>query len=91
MNYQNDAEVEVKDIIYEKNADGFYDTLSGKFVVHIYRDHQETEAIITFFKCAKGVTEICTENSKKFVESLDCNRFLTDDSGPWHMFGKTQS
>ena len=86
MNYPNDAEIEVKDIVYQKNAQGFYDSIDGKFVVHIHRDHEETEVIITFYKCLKGTTEICLENSVDFVEALDCKRFLKDDSGPWHMF-----
>lgn len=87
MNYQNDAEVEVKDIIYEKNAQGFYDTLSGKFLVHILRDHKETELVLTFYKCPKGFVGICTENPKEVIEAVDCKRFLTDATGPWHMFG----
>lgn len=88
MNYENEAEVEVKDITYEKNAQGFYDTLNGKFVVHILRDHQETELVLSFYKCPKDATGICTESLKEVVEAVDCKRFLTDATGPWHMFGE---
>jgi hypothetical protein len=90
LNYENEAEIEVKDITYEKNALGFYDTLSGKFVVHIRRDHQETELVFTFYKCAKGATGVCTENPKEFIEAVDCKRFLNDATGPWHMFGENR-
>lgn len=85
MNYQNDAEIEVKDMIYEKNSDGFADTVSGKFLVHVHRDHRETEFVFTIFKCAKGTTGICAENPMKFTEALTCKRFRTDATGPWHV------
>lgn len=86
MDYQNDAEVEVMDIIYQKNQLGFVDVLHGKFVVHIRRDHKDTELVITFFKCAVGATGTCSENPKTVIEKLDCQRFHNDQTGPWYMF-----
>jgi hypothetical protein len=86
MNYPTEAEIEVKDIIYQSNSQGFFDTVSGKFVVHVLRDHKETELVITFFKCPKGSTGYCTEDGKDFVEAVDCKRFLKDATGPWHIF-----
>lgn len=86
MNYNNDAEVEVKDIIYETNSLGFNDVIHGKFVVHILRDHKETELIMTFFKCPKGATGVCDQNPKEYIEKVNCPRFHKDDTGPWHMF-----
>lgn len=86
MDYQNDAEVEVIDIVYQPNDKNFYDTLSGGFLVHVTREHKETELALWFYKCAKGSTGICQENKMEYVEAVDCKRFLEDDSGPWHMF-----
>lgn len=82
MNYKNDAEIEAFGITYMKNEQGFADTIDGKFIVHINREHKETEAVITFYKCPKGATGICTENPKEFIEALSCQRFLKDDTGP---------
>lgn len=86
LNYENDAEVEVTEVNYQANAQGFQDVLNGKFVVHIRREHKETELVMTISKCAKGSTGICTENPTEFTESVDCKRFRTDTTGPWHMF-----
>lgn len=86
LNYQNDAEVEVKDIIYERNDKNFVEVLHGKFVVHIRRDHQDTEIVLTFYKCAPGTAGDCKENPREFIESIDCKRFQTDQTGPWAMF-----
>lgn len=86
LNYENDAEIEVSDIIYEKNALGFADVLHGKFLVHIHRSHELTELILTTFKCPKGASGTCNENPKDFIESLSCERFQTDQTGPWYMF-----
>jgi hypothetical protein len=86
MNYQNDAEVEIKDIEYERNSLGFVDTIHGKFVVHIHREHKETELVMNIFRCEKGATGICGENLKEYIEAVDCKRFLNDATGPWHMF-----
>lgn len=86
MNYQNDAEVEVKAITYERKPEGFADTLHGRFVVHIPRDHKQTELVMTFYKCPKDAVDVCKENAKEFVEDLDCVRFHNDATGPWHMF-----
>lgn len=86
LDYQNDAEVEIMNIIYQKNGNGFFDTISGEFLVHIHREHKETELAMWFFKCPKGTTEICDEMKQEFIDPLSCKRFLNDDTGPWHMF-----
>ena len=86
MNYQNDAEVEIKDIIYDSNSSGFADVVHGKYVVHVHRDHTDTELVMTIFKCPKGATGMCSEKLLEVTEPLDCQRFLTDATGPWHMF-----
>jgi len=86
MDYGNEAEILVKDIIYEKNAAGFVDQVHGKFIVHTRRDHKNTETIMTIYKCASDSVGICKENAKDFLENLDCIRFMTDDKAPWFMF-----
>lgn len=86
MDYLNDAEVEVKDVIYERNANGFADVMHGKFTVHFDRDHKETELIMTIFKCAKGSVGMCKDNPTEYIEDLSCERFQTDKTGPWYIF-----
>lgn len=86
LDYQNDAEVETMNIVYQRNAKNFVDTVSGEFMVHVQREHKDTELVLWFFKCPKGSTGVCSENKKEFTENLNCKRFLEDDSGPWHMF-----
>lgn len=86
LNYQNDAEVEVKEVYFEKNAQGYADVLHGKFIVHAHRDHKEPEVIITFYKCAKGSEGICTENPSEFIENVSCARLHSDKTGPWYMY-----
>lgn len=72
----------MKDITYEANSEGFRDAIHGKFVVHLLRDHTETEVVIVFFKCPKGETGICGTKFNEVVEDLGCKRFQTDKSGP---------
>lgn len=87
MDYKNAAEVEVKDVTYEANAEGFFDALHGKFVVHILRDHKDTEIINFFFKCPKGdKKEICDIEFNSKIEDMSCEKFHTDKTGPWAMF-----
>lgn len=86
LDYKNDAEIEIMNIVYQKNSRGFRDTISGEFLVHVYREHKETELVMWFYKCPKDATGICDKNKVEFIENLTCKRFLTDDTGPWHMF-----
>lgn len=83
MDYLNDAEVEVKGITMETNANGFNDVLHGKFLVHVHRDHKDTELVLIISKCPPGATGICTENSESFTTDMDCVKFHSDKSGPW--------
>lgn len=86
MDYKNDAEVEIMNIVYQRNAKNFIDTISGEFLVHVSRDHKATELVLWFYKCPKGSTGFCDQNKAEFIEPMTCKRFLEDDSGPWHMF-----
>jgi hypothetical protein len=86
LDYPKDAEVEVRDVIYEKNAAGFVDTLHGKYIVHLLANHIESELIMTFYKCDKLTNGLCVENPRDFTENLTCMRFLTDKTGPWYIF-----
>ncbi|XP_070509032.1 uncharacterized protein [Chironomus tepperi] len=87
LDYTQDAEIEVADVTYEANEMGFYDTLHGKYIVHIHQlDHIDIELVITFFKCPKGAVGPCKNVLKEYVESITCKRFLEDKSGPWYVF-----
>lgn len=86
LNYKNEAEIEVQDVSYIKNENGFVDVIHGKYIVHLQSDHSDGEFIMVFYKCASGSTGLCKDNEKIFTETLSCNRFLTDPTGPWFMF-----
>jgi hypothetical protein len=73
-------------VTYEKNDKGFVDILHGKYVVHVHADHSDSELVMLFYSCPPGATGTCNENRKEFVEKLDCERFLSDSSGPWYAF-----
>lgn len=60
--------------------------IHGKFLVHLRRDHKDTEVVIAFFKCPKGAEGLCETKVKEVTEDLDCVRFHKDKTGPWAMF-----
>jgi hypothetical protein len=86
MDYKKDAEIEVQNVAYIKNENGFADVLHGKYVVHVHSDNEDSEFVMMFYKCPSGSTGLCKDNEKIYTENLDCKRFLTDPSGPWFMF-----
>ncbi|KAG5666346.1 hypothetical protein PVAND_014381 [Polypedilum vanderplanki] len=86
IDYQKDSDIEVKDVTYEKNEKSFVDILHGKYIVHVHNDHSDSEIVFTFFSCPLGSTAPCKDNPKQYIEKIDCERFLTDSTGPWYVF-----
>lgn len=41
---------------------------------------------MVFYRCPKDSEVPCEENPIYHEEILDCNRFMDDSSGPWHMY-----
>lgn len=78
--------MEVRGVTYETNALGFADVVHGKFVVHIHREHKDSELILAFFKCAPGSQGLCDQKMGETIENLDCKRFHSDKTGPWYMY-----
>lgn len=56
----------------------------GKFTVESV-DATAKDLNITFYRCAGGEGS-CLENPVMHYEELHCERFMTDDTGPWYMF-----
>lgn len=80
-----EAHVSIKDVTYDTNADGLYDTIHGKYNVRTLSDAQEhNELIINIYKCG----EIC-ENLKEFILQMNCEDFHDPEKiGPWTMFSE---
>lgn len=86
MDYPNQADIQVKDVIYEKNDKGLVDIVHGKYQVHVHSADIASELIMTFYKCPSGSKDLCKDNPREISEKMDCKRFLSDKSGPWYMF-----
>lgn len=81
-----DAPVHLTEITYELDADKLCDTVHGKFDVKSV-DTMPKELLMVLYMCEGGsIEEPCLQNPTEHSETIDCERFVTDDSGPWHMF-----
>lgn len=84
------APVHLTEVTYEINKEtNLCEAVHGKFFVETV-DTDAKDLIITFYKC-EGGSGPCTENAQEHEEHLHCERFKTDDSGPWHMFSSSMS
>ena len=80
------AQVELKNIVYTPDSEGFIDSLSGTYVVRTDTDpYEANELIITTFQCPPEVKEVCQDNMMEFVEPMSCAKFH-EGTGPWSMF-----
>lgn len=43
------------------------------------------------FRCPTGSTGQCNDNAEIFVEHMHCQRFQTDNTGPWFMVSDAMS
>lgn len=78
-------------VSYEINSNtGMCNTIHGKFRVKNI-DTNPRILIIKFFKCPADNMGPCNSNPIVHEESMDCKRFVEDDSGPWHMFSSSMS
>lgn len=86
--HYEDAHVSIRDVIYETNSDGLFDTIHGKYDVRTLSDAKEqNELIITISKCISG--EKNCELLNEFIVQMNCVDFHNPKkTGPWSMFSE---
>ncbi|XP_052869104.1 uncharacterized protein LOC128274825 [Anopheles cruzii] len=77
--------ISVETVRYDRDADGVCNTLHAEYEVRESSDHVDWELIITTYKCPLQNSVTCLENPREHIEPMHCDRFHSDDSGPWFM------
>lgn len=87
--YGDAAAVTMTTVEYHKDpVTGTSPTVHGTFLVKS-GDFKPRILTITLYKCKDPASnEPCQENPVVYEETLDCDRLIGDDSGPWAMFSR---
>lgn len=89
--YGISSPVHLTSLRYDVNPEtGLCDMIHGEFTVMTV-DTAPTHLIMTLFKCPADSEGSCESNPTTHEEHIDCERFVSDDSGPWHMFSSSMS
>ncbi|XP_055616903.1 uncharacterized protein LOC129762540 [Toxorhynchites rutilus septentrionalis] len=86
-----EADVAITKVSYDRDADGICNTIHVEYHVKKPSDKVQAELVIGTYKCPPGTTTICLDNAREHVEDMTCERFHTDDSGPWYMLSSAMS
>lgn len=43
------------------------------------------------FRCPTNSSGVCNDNAEVFIEHMHCERFQSDDNGPWFMISKAMT
>uniref|UniRef100_A0A182JGG7 Antennae-specific protein n=1 Tax=Anopheles atroparvus TaxID=41427 RepID=A0A182JGG7_ANOAO len=70
---------------YDRDGDGVCNTLHAEYEVKKTSEEVGWELIITSYNCDLQNSVICLDNPKEYIEPMHCDRFHSDDSGPWFM------
>lgn len=81
---------ELLSVIYDRDAEGFCDTIHGTYVIRKI-DERDMELVIQIFTCPPETEGTCDQNVKTYIEQLHCDRFKEDSSGPWYMISTAMS
>lgn len=85
------APVYLTKVWYEMGPENLCDTIHATFHVATI-DLAPNELSMVLYKCPGGhIEDPCFDNPTEHVEHLDCDRFVNDDTGPWHMFSSSMS
>ncbi|XP_055641846.1 uncharacterized protein LOC129778766 [Toxorhynchites rutilus septentrionalis] len=87
----SEADVALTKVSYDRDADGVCNTIHAEYHVRKPSDDVEWELVITSYKCPLGSTTICLENPQEYVEPMHCDRFHSDDTGPWFMLSSSMT
>lgn len=86
----DDVGVYLTSVSYEYDSSGFCDIVHGKYTVkHI--DISKRELVTTMYQCPTDSIGQCNDNPEEFHQALHCAKFVSDDSGPWHMLSYAMS
>uniref|UniRef100_A0A182PD11 Uncharacterized protein n=1 Tax=Anopheles epiroticus TaxID=199890 RepID=A0A182PD11_9DIPT len=87
----NEVPISLETVRFDRDADGVSDTLHAEYEVRESSDDVEWELIITTYQCKHQTGEICLENPKEYTEPMHCDRFHSDDSGPWFFIANSMT
>ncbi|XP_053691772.1 uncharacterized protein LOC128740261 [Sabethes cyaneus] len=87
----DDLEVGLTKVTYDRDGDGVCNTLHAQYHVKKPSDNVEWELVITSYKCPLGIDTVCLDNAVEYVEPMHCDRFHSDDSGPWFMLASAMT
>lgn len=79
--------VDVLNVSYEYDADGLCDIIHGSYTIHKV-DLRGYELLTTAYECPTASTEQCEMNPREMVEQMHCDRFHSDNTGPWYMLAQ---
>ncbi|XP_058823540.1 uncharacterized protein LOC131684562 [Topomyia yanbarensis] len=78
-------------VTYDRDADGICNTMHAEYHIATPSEDIEWELIITSYKCPLGIDGICLDNPQEYKEPMHCDRFHSDDTGPWFMLASAMS
>ncbi|XP_065076236.1 uncharacterized protein LOC135699821 [Ochlerotatus camptorhynchus] len=90
LNYDK-VPIALTKVSYDRDADGVCNTLHAEYEVRKTTEDIAWELILTSYKCPLGSTAICLDNPKEYIEPMHCERFHSDDSGPWFMLASAMT
>ncbi|ETN57832.1 antennae-specific protein [Anopheles darlingi] len=83
--------IALQSVNYDRDADGVCNTLHAEYEVREANDNIDWELIITTYKCEPQNSVICLDNAMEHIEPMHCDRFHSDDTGPWFMIAAAMS
>ncbi|XP_055597592.1 uncharacterized protein LOC129747407 [Uranotaenia lowii] len=85
------ASVSISNVQYDRDEDGVCSAMHVEYNIHASSNDDAFELILTSFQCPLGTVGICSDNPQEFIEPMHCDRFHSDESGPWFMMANAMS
>ncbi|XP_058446022.1 uncharacterized protein LOC131427114 [Malaya genurostris] len=76
----------VTKVTYDRDDEGLCNTMHIEYRIANDNYGIEDELLLTTYKCPLGTDTVCLDNPQEYREILHCDRFHTDNTGPWYMF-----
>ncbi|XP_053673546.1 uncharacterized protein LOC128723806 [Anopheles nili] len=76
---------------YDRDSEGVCDTLHAEYDVRETSDTVEWELILTTYQCELQNAIVCLDNPKEYIEQMHCDRFHSDETGPWHFISNSMT
>ncbi|XP_040169012.1 uncharacterized protein LOC120903564 [Anopheles arabiensis] len=87
----NEMPISLETVRFDRDSEGVCDTLHAEYEVRESSDDVEWELIITTYQCEQQTAKICLDNPKEYIEPMHCDRFHSDDSGPWFFIASSMT